>query len=66
MDDEQVGELWRKWFKHTEDNGDAEDGIALIRKLVDERAYKYPAIPWDQAILAVLGDYGIDPEEFKV
>jgi hypothetical protein len=67
--DKMVGELWKKWFKHTEDNGDAEDGIWLIRKLVEERTLRYQETSHQTRMVDeanhARSSFDIDPEEYE-
>ena len=79
MTDKEVGELWRKIV---EDCGPFDgcanhgDQIALIRKLVEERAAQWFAeikltqdskddTDWDIAKSKALADFGIKPEDWK-
>lgn len=79
MEDRDVGKMW-DYFRN---NGfwlnnapsDLKDVLNLIRKLVEERAWKLALIYYKSALLddkdqatcikAALRDFGIDPETFK-
>jgi hypothetical protein len=68
MTDKEVGELWREVTTRNIDQWPYQKFVALIRKLVEERAKWLGWLPNDvdrsDALASALRDFGIDPDSW--